>query len=70
MACRPLRAPDLAATIHAVSDDDIYIQLIWATPDVPEPTQGLGTDVDLHYLHPLGRWNRAPYDDVERQVTG
>ncbi len=48
-------------TIHAVPDQDIHIQLVWRAPAVPNPAQGRGTDLDLHYLHPLGHWNEAPY---------
>lgn len=49
-------------TIHAIPQDDVHIQLIWDAPAVINPRDGHGTDVDLHYLHPLGRWNEAPYD--------
>ncbi|MBA2663423.1 MAG: choice-of-anchor D domain-containing protein [Bradymonadaceae bacterium] len=49
-------------TIHAVPQDDVHIQLIWDAPAVINPAEGNGTDLDLHYLHPLGRWNEVPYD--------
>lgn len=49
-------------TIVAVPDEEIHIQLTWTAPAVPTPAQGRGTDLDLHYLHPLGRWNVGPYD--------
>ncbi len=40
-------------TIVATPNEDIHIQLVWDTD---------GTDVDLHFLHPSGRWDRAPWD--------
>ncbi len=49
-------------TIHAIPQDDVHIQLIWDAPAVVNPRDGHGTDVDLHYMHPLGRWNEKPYD--------
>lgn len=39
--------------ILATPNEDIHIQLVWDTD---------GTDVDLHFLHPNGRWNASPYD--------
>jgi hypothetical protein len=47
-SCRPSRV-----TIDAVSPGDIYYELAWDT-DM--------TDVDLHYLHPQGRWGASPWD--------
>ncbi|MBA2664878.1 MAG: choice-of-anchor D domain-containing protein [Bradymonadaceae bacterium] len=44
-------------TIYVIPGDEIHIQLVWDAPAVPRPQQGHGTDLDLHYLHPLGRWN-------------
>ncbi len=40
-------------TILATPNEDIHVQLVWDTD---------GTDVDLHLLHPNGRWNASPYD--------
>lgn len=48
--------------IKAIPDEDIHMQLVWDTPADPDQTDGTGTDLDLHYLHPLGRWDAAPYD--------
>lgn len=50
------------ATVHAVPNQDIHIQLTWNTPAVPNPETGIGTDVDLHYRHPAGtQWNDKNY---------
>jgi len=48
--------------ITAVDDADIHVQLTWETPGDPDPSDVTVADVDLHYLHPLGRWNEAPWD--------
>lgn len=40
-------------TILSNPDEDIHIQLVWANNN---------TDVDVHYIHPFGRWNAPPYD--------
>lgn len=52
------------AIIHIVArpDEDIHVQLVWDTPADPDQTDTHGTDLDLHFLHPLGRWNQAPWD--------
>jgi len=50
---------------QAVPDEDIHIQLVWDTPADPDQTdQGFsaGSDVDLHFLHPLGDWFEQPHD--------
>ncbi|MFU8806419.1 MAG: choice-of-anchor D domain-containing protein [Bradymonadaceae bacterium] len=49
-------------TVRAIPQDDIHIQLVWDAPSVVDPREGHGVDLDLHYLHPLGRWNQAPHD--------
>ncbi len=50
-------------------DNDIHIQLTWETPADPDQTDNNGTDLDLHYLHPNGRWNEAPWDIYFRNPT-
>ena len=40
-------------SILATPNEDIHIQLVWDTDN---------TDIDLHFLHPNGRWNQSPYD--------
>lgn len=49
-------------TIIAVPDDDIHVQLVWDSPSDPDQTDTYGTDLDLHYMHPIGDWNSAPWD--------
>lgn len=50
-------------TINAVPNEDIHIQLVWHTPGDRDQTDGDGSDVDLHLLHPRGRnWAQAPLD--------
>ena len=40
--------------IFAEPDEDIHLQLVWDTPGDRDQTDGTGTDVDLHFLHPNG----------------
>lgn len=42
-----------AAQVHirAVPEQDLHIQLVWSTPDDPDETDTIGTDVDLHFRH-------------------
>ncbi len=56
-------------TIRATPDEDIHVQLVWDTPTDPDDTDTNGTDVDIHYLHPNGTWNNAPYDIFWRNAT-
>jgi hypothetical protein len=49
-------------TINVESNDDVYIHLVWDTPGDPDQTDTFGTDLDLHYMHPNGRWNEQPWD--------
>lgn len=56
-------------TILATPDEDIHVQLVWDTPSDPNQSDTTGTDLDLHYLHPSGRWNNAPYDIFWRNRT-
>lgn len=57
--------PDPVAriTIASEPDQDIHIQLTWNTPGDANQTDGDGTDVDMHLLHPRGmNWDQAPLD--------
>jgi hypothetical protein len=58
-SCEPARM-----TMASVSDEDIHIQLVWSTPDDPNETDDVGSDVDLHLLHPNANdnWNLPPWD--------
>lgn len=49
-------------TINAVPTDDLHIQLVWKTPLDSDLSDDVGTDLDLHFMHYLGRWNTPPYD--------
>ena len=37
--------------IEAIPEKDFHIQLVWSTPDDPDETDNLGTDIDLHFKH-------------------
>ena len=49
-------------TIQATPDEDIHVQLVWDTYSDNDQSDEFGTDLDLHYLHPAGRWDLDPYD--------
>lgn len=45
-------------------EETIYVELVWDTPGDSTNTDtgpGRGTDLDLHFLHPLGQWNNPEY---------
>jgi hypothetical protein len=45
--------PEARMTIIANPDEDIHLQLVWDTPGDNDQTDLDGSDVDLHFLHPL-----------------
>ena len=47
-------------TILANPDEDIHVQLVWSTNN---------TDLDLHYLHPRGRWEDPRWSIFWRYPT-
>jgi hypothetical protein len=49
-------------TVTAETTDDLHIQLTWDTPGDPDQTDSDGADLDLHYLHPNGRFGQPPWD--------
>lgn len=50
-------------TIVAKPEEAIHVQLVWRTPGDPDETEGGGTDLDLHLLHPNAEnWFSRPYD--------
>ena len=49
-------------TIMALVGSDIHVQLVWDTPGDPHRHNDHGADLDLHFLHPQGQWNQAPWD--------
>ena len=57
--------PDPVATVYitATPDGGILAQMTWTTPADDNETDNIGTDVDLHMLHPMNRgWNVEPGD--------
>ena len=49
-------------TVYANPDEDIHLQLVWDTPTDPDQTDGDGTDVDLHFLHPSANGWEGQFD--------
>jgi uncharacterized protein YfaP (DUF2135 family) len=43
-------------------NEDVHVQLVWDTPSDANQLDELGTDLDLHLLHPNGRWNDGMWD--------
>ena len=41
-------------TVEALPSKSLHIELIWSTPDDPDETDAIGTDMDLHLRHELG----------------
>jgi hypothetical protein len=58
-SCEPARI-----TLNSIADEDVHVQLVWSTPGDPNETDGVGSDVDLHLLHPNANanWNLPPWD--------
>jgi len=52
-------------TVVSRPDEDIHIQLVWHTPSDPDETDtgfGVGSDIDIHLLHPNGCWESPIWD--------
>lgn len=49
-------------TVVATPGADFFVSMRTTTPDDPDPTDNEGTAVTLHYLHPQGLWESAPWD--------
>ncbi|MCB9554206.1 MAG: choice-of-anchor D domain-containing protein [Myxococcales bacterium] len=47
-SCDP---PAAQIRVSAVPEQDLHIQLVWTTPDDPDETDTIGTDIDLHFRH-------------------
>jgi hypothetical protein len=65
-------AEDCAAPgqiLMVATRNDIRVEVDWRTPGDPDPNDGVGANVDLHYLHPNGRWNERPWDIWEDHPT-
>ncbi len=56
-SCEPARM-----ALTSIPDEDIHVQLVWDTPSDSNQLDGSGSDVDLHLLHPNGRWDSSPWD--------
>ena len=44
--------------------------MTWDTPGDTDQTDGQGTDIDLHYLHEQGEWDKHPWDIFWRNPRG
>lgn len=53
-----------ADTVEVVTTptEDVYVELTWETEADPNLDDIVGTDLDLHLLHPDGAWGEAPHD--------
>jgi hypothetical protein len=54
-SCEPARAD-----VAVIPDQAIHVELIWETPNDPDPTDtglGKGSDLDLHFAHPFADMN-------------
>ncbi len=47
---------------------NLRIELTWDTPADTDQTDDIGTDLDIHYLHPSGTFNVEGYDVFWRKV--
>jgi hypothetical protein len=54
---------EAVATIQAVPDEKISIELTWTNPEDPDESDETGSDVDLHLVKMgPGAWFESPYD--------
>jgi hypothetical protein len=56
--------------IRAIPDDDVYIEVAWATPGDSNPDDTTGSDVDLHYHSAGSPWNDPSSDTFAGNPTG
>lgn len=68
-AGNPSCEPRGRVTIQAVPQQDIHVSVTWDTPADADQTDTIGADLDLHFLHPNGQWNNAPWDIFWNNVT-
>ncbi len=54
---------EATATITAIPNEKVHVELTWTNPEDPDETDDTGSDVDLHMakMGP-GEWFEAPYD--------
>jgi len=51
------------ATIVAIPNEKIHVELLWTNPEDPDETDEQGSDVDLHLVKMgPGAWFETPYD--------
>ena len=49
--------------IRAQPNEKLLIELTWTNPEDPDENDGVGSDVDLHFIKMgPGRWFQSPYD--------
>lgn len=53
---------DIVEIVVCPCNAELHVQLVWNTPSDSDQTDEIGADLDLHYLHPNGRWNELPWD--------
>ena len=55
--------PVATITINSTSSEDVHVEMSWDTPGDANQTDGRGSDVDLHMLHPRGtEWGQILFD--------
>ncbi|RAL22278.1 hypothetical protein DL240_10525 [Lujinxingia litoralis] len=54
--CAPEMLP-VAVIESAFGDNDAVVTVTWSNAQVPNPSEGNGTDMDLHLCHPDGEFN-------------
>jgi hypothetical protein len=65
-SCVPAR---VNVQVSAPTATRFRVTLTWDTPADANQTDTVGTDLDIHYLHPSGIWNQAPYDIFWRNTA-
>lgn len=66
VSCMPAR---LNVQVSAPTATRFRVTLTWDTPADSNQTDTMGADLDIHYLHPMGVWDQAPYDIFWRNAT-
>jgi hypothetical protein len=59
------------ATITAIPNEALHVELTWTNPEDPDETDDSGSDVDLHLVKMgPGAWFEAPYDIFFQNPNG
>ncbi len=61
ISCNTARVT-ITATGTPVTPGEILVDITWDTPADMNQSDIIGADMDIHYLHPLGSWDKQPYD--------